>query len=139
MPAGEAGLDIRHRRARDRGKPALVEPRAGGLSWFRIAILRWPTNRGLRRKRDPTSSDRAARRSATAPLKVRGLKHERLRPSLLAEDERQLLRRPQPVRMRRPEGRARLFVLKRAEHLLVEEAVFAARLLRRRAPARHHQ
>src|SRR5205807_3491727 len=47
---------------------------------------------------------------------------------LLPEDERELLRRSQPVGMCGAEGRARLLEAQGAEQVLVEEAVLAARL-----------
>lgn len=51
-----------------------------------------------------------------------------LHPPLLTEDEAQLLGRPKPVRVRRAERAARTFLGHGAKQVLVEEAVFAARL-----------
>jgi hypothetical protein len=62
------------------------------------------------------------------------LKQERLCRTLLPEDERELLGRPQAVGVRRPEGRAGLLLRQRAKHVLVEEAVLAARLTGRPWP-----
>src|SRR5207245_6983781 len=126
MRAGEAGLDIRDNERRPQAVALTCEPGGEG---------------------DPTGSDRAAfevlrelvrrlagpyvNRFAGLPasrlLQMRGLKDERLRPPVLAERERELRRRPQSGWVRRLDGRARLLVLKRAEHVLEEEAVFAAR------------
>ena len=65
---------------------------------------------------------------ARADRRACGSEQEGVGAALVPEDERELLRRPQPVRVRRPERRAGLLLSQRAEHVLVEEAVLAARL-----------
>ena len=50
-----------------------------------------------------------------------------LEPALLAEHEAKLARRPQPVGVSRPEGRAGAAHGDRAQMVLVEEAILAAR------------
>src|SRR4051812_5834045 len=59
------------------------------------------------------------------------------RPTLLAELEAQLPRRPQPLRVVGAEGRARGVLRQRAEHVAAEVALLAARLLALRARLRH--
>src|SRR3954447_6560057 len=54
------------------------------------------------------------------------------RATLLAEDELELARRPQPLRGVRPEGRARLVQAQRAQEVAPEEACFARHLARLR-------
>src|SRR4051795_7474038 len=54
------------------------------------------------------------------------------RATLLAEDELELARRPQPLRGVRPEGRARLVQAQRAQQVAPEETRFARDLARLR-------
>src|SRR4051794_10198576 len=89
---------------------------------------RWRRSRSSRRSSpmgSPTRSGRAGSRRGSGAGR---LKRERLGPPLLAEHERELLRRLQAVGVRGTERRTRLLLGQRAQHLLVEEAILAARL-----------
>src|SRR6187455_3023771 len=61
-------------------------------------------------------------------LSAGGVECEEVGPAALAEHERELAGRAQAVGMSGAKGRAGLFVLERAQHVLMEEAVLAPRL-----------
>ena len=104
----------------------VVDPGARVDRHGRERLDRAPCPRGARARLGPPGDGVGGGATASGG----GFEGERVGPPALAEDEGELARGTQAVRVRRAEGGARLLLLQRAQHVLMEEAVLAARLAR---------